>query len=136
MKLLEMEIENFRQFYGEQSIEFGSSDSKKNITVFHGYNGSGKTALLNAFIWCLYGETTSDLEAPDKLENERAAAEASIGAEMCVSVALRFEYHDEVYRVQRSRKSVKDGANSFRPGEADWICGGRRFWRTGDDRYE
>lgn len=118
MKLLEMEIENFRQFYGEQNIEFGSSDPKKNITVFHGYNGSGKTALLNAFIWCLYGETTSDLEAPERLENERAAAEVAIGTEICVSVALRFEYHDERYRVQRSRKSVKDGANSFRPGEA------------------
>ena len=58
MKLQELQLTNFRQFYGEQLIEFASGVGDKNITVLHGYNGAGKTALLNAFIWCLYGETT------------------------------------------------------------------------------
>jgi len=115
MKLLTLEMVNFRQFYGKQEIEFASGDSSSNITVFHGYNGSGKTALLNAFVWCLYGETTPDLESGEKLENERAVAEAGIGAETRVSVCLRFELRGEKWRVERHKTAVKTGSGSLEP---------------------
>ena len=77
MKLISMALHNFRQFYGAQSCDFATGDDPKRVvTVFHGYNGSGKTALLNAFVWCLYGTTTPDFQADDKLENEAAIAES------------------------------------------------------------
>lgn len=57
MRLRQLLINNFRQFYGERELHFPDGIDGRNITVIHGYNGSGKTALLNAFIWCLYGET-------------------------------------------------------------------------------
>ncbi len=107
MKLLSLEIKNFRQFYGDQEAEFASGETEQNITVFHGFNGAGKTALLNAFVWCLYAKVTEDFENPDRLENERAVALAGVGSEVRVSVCLRFEVKGEKWRVERSRVSVK-----------------------------
>lgn len=50
-------LTNFRQYRGTQTIEF-STDPQKNVTVVLGVNTSGKTTLVQAFLWCLY-ETTS-----------------------------------------------------------------------------
>jgi len=47
-------LENYRQFRGKQEIEF-STDPKMNITIISGMNASGKTNLLNAICWCLFG---------------------------------------------------------------------------------
>jgi DNA sulfur modification protein DndD len=109
MKLVSIEIENFRQFFGRQELTFASGEDGKNITVFHGFNGAGKTALLNAFVWCLYQDTTPDLENKDRLVNERAFAEAAIGANVTCSVTLDFEYRNERYRVERSATQSKLG---------------------------
>lgn len=105
-----MKIENFRQFYGAQTLDFAvGGESGRNVTVVHGFNGAGKTALLNAFIWCLYGETTPDLEDPERLHNESAVEEAEVGDELAVSVVLEFETPDARYRIGRTRKCVKKG---------------------------
>lgn len=53
MELLKIEVENFRQFYGKQTIEF--STGKNNITIILGENGMGKTGMFRALIFCLYG---------------------------------------------------------------------------------
>ena len=59
MILSSIQLYNFRQFYDASPIiEFSSG--KQNVTVIHGINGSGKTALLNAFTWVLYEEHTRD----------------------------------------------------------------------------
>lgn len=46
-------MKNFRQ-YRDVKIEFARS-TKKNFTVVQGVNGAGKTNILNAVTWCLYG---------------------------------------------------------------------------------
>lgn len=66
MILTKLQLENFRQFFGTQSLEFASKPDR-NVTLIHGFNGAGKTALLNAFIWCLYGKTTPDFEDSELL---------------------------------------------------------------------
>lgn len=53
MELLKIEVENFRQFYGKQSVEF--STGKNNITIILGENGMGKTGMFRALVFCLYG---------------------------------------------------------------------------------
>ena len=87
--------------------------------IFHGYNGAGKTALLNAFIWCLYGQTTSDLEAPKRLESERSVAEAAPGTEVAVSVRLVFIVHGECFIVERRRTVTKESDTSLRTTDAE-----------------
>ncbi len=55
MILKRIRLKNFRQFYGEQEIEF-SNESNNNITTILGENGCGKTGIYRAMIFCLYGE--------------------------------------------------------------------------------
>ena len=53
MILNKVSIKNYRQ-YRDVEIEF-AKDPKKNFTIIKGNNGTGKTTLLNALTWCLYG---------------------------------------------------------------------------------
>jgi DNA sulfur modification protein DndD len=47
-------MKNFRQ-YLDVKIEF-ARDPAKNFTIIQGVNGAGKTNLLNAITWCLFGD--------------------------------------------------------------------------------
>jgi len=100
MKLQSITLENFRQFYGRQTINF-SEHADKNVTVVYAPNGGGKTALLNAFTWVLYGETTPGFEQPDAVVNFRALHEARDNVDVSARVVLVFEHDDAVYTVDR-----------------------------------
>ncbi len=50
-----IKLKNFRQFR-DQKIVFASQKDEKNITIIEGSMDSGKSTLLNAITWCLYGE--------------------------------------------------------------------------------
>lgn len=62
MKIREVKITNFRQYYGSNSLELGTSP-EKNIVLIGGMNGYGKTNLLLALVWCLYGEKISQADS-------------------------------------------------------------------------
>ena len=98
-----LELENFRQFYGHQEIEFSAGD--RNVTVFHGSNGSGKTTLLNAFTWLFYEKVSFTQD--DKLASERALAEAEPKDIIEVRVTLDFEDDDVRYQASRSYDVMK-----------------------------
>jgi DNA sulfur modification protein DndD len=50
-----IKLKNFRQ-YQDEKIEFAGPENEKNFNVIKGTNGAGKTNLLNAITWCLYGK--------------------------------------------------------------------------------
>ena len=64
MKFKKIILNNFRQYKGNIEIEF-SVDPDKNITVVYGGITCGKTTLLQAFNWVLYG--VANLQNKDKL---------------------------------------------------------------------
>jgi len=68
MKLHKIELDNFRQFKGENTIKFADS-SEKNVTVIYGENGRGKTGLFRSLIFCLYGDRTLPQDEGGKEEN-------------------------------------------------------------------
>lgn len=55
MRIESIEIQNFRQYRKEKFV-FPKLNGKKDIHVIIGENGEGKTNILNALTWCLYGE--------------------------------------------------------------------------------
>lgn len=59
MKFLRLEVDNWRPFRGQSSMDIATSADRP-ITLIFGKNGGGKTSLLNAIYWCLYGKM--DLE--------------------------------------------------------------------------
>ena len=54
LKINSVELKNFRP-YEDIKIYF-SQDKKKSITIIEGNNSAGKTSLINAMLWCLYGK--------------------------------------------------------------------------------
>ncbi|MEH7514246.1 AAA family ATPase [Gottfriedia acidiceleris] len=107
-------LNNFRQYYKIQKIDFSISPTR-NITVIHGENGSGKTALLNAFSWCLYG--ILNLPNEEKIINEHALSSASLGEMVEASVTLKYNHNNKFYTLTRSVKAtaVEDGIHYFEP---------------------
>jgi DNA sulfur modification protein DndD len=108
MKLLSIEINNFRQFFGPHHLELGLQ-ANKNIIVIHGENGSGKTTLLNAFKWCFYGQTDFD-SLNENLLNERCVAESSAGSKINMSVTVEFE-HENMRHTAKRESIFKKTAN-------------------------
>jgi len=106
MKLEILTLNNFRQFVGEQTLSF-SQDKDNNITVIHGENGAGKTALLNSLYWIFYDEIY--LPDPEKLVSEKAIAESEIGEEIKVEGVLKFSHDNKIYTIQRRKIFRKKG---------------------------
>src|SRR5437667_5082659 len=109
MKLTALTVDNFRQFYGRQRITFARTEDR-NVTVVHGANGAGKTALLNAFTWGFYKQFTPAFEAPDHLVNERAWSEARQSQEVSTRIVIEFEHEDRNYTLERVTAYKKNPA--------------------------
>jgi len=111
MKLEVLTLNNFRQFVGEQTLSF-SQDKEKNITVIHGENGAGKTALLNSLYWIFYDEIY--LPDADKIVNEKAIAESDVGDEIKVEGVLKFSHDEKIYTIQRKKFFRKGNENDIK----------------------
>ncbi len=99
MWIEQISLKDFRCFFGEHAIEF-SQDPTKNVTLIHAENGVGKTTLLNALLWCFYGDTTAKFEKRDDLVNYDARAAGRTHA----YVEVLFEHNDNRYRARRYTK--------------------------------
>jgi len=105
----ELTIENFRQFYGKKTIKF-AADKTKNVTVIHGFNGSGKTTVLNVFTWLFYGEFSQDFDNPEYLETEAAFFQLKPGEHLVTSAKLIFDDKGRKYTAYRRIVIGKDRA--------------------------
>lgn len=95
-------LNNFRQFKDRQEIVF-SDLRERNVTLIHAENGFGKTTLLNALLWALYGRDgfTDDFEKPDSLIYEGLAHYAKDKNSAKASVELTFTHDTERYILTR-----------------------------------
>ena len=104
MKLLSLRLQNFRQFKGQSpEITFGSSKDRP-ITVFFGTNGAGKTALLNAFTWTLYGTTSRGFLLPGQVVNNAAIREAKPNEVVETWVEIKFEHLGYKYVIRKTSR--------------------------------
>ena len=122
MKLLRARIENFR-LLKEVDLEF-STDTDRNLSVIRAANESGKTTLLTALQWGLFG----DRALPERGRNFRhSPLDASSGETKSVTVSVEIDYRrsdiaesDVTYRLTRSvTETVKGG--EWKKGRPD-VC--------------
>ena len=100
MIIKSIEIKNFRQFKNTQKIVFSTSKDE-NITLILGDNTSGKTTLLQSFLWCFYGE--ANFKSKDALLNSIAAYEMiASGEDDEVKVSIELEHQGMEYFITRS----------------------------------
>ena len=74
LKFQKIELKNYRPFVDE-FIDF-SQENKRPITIVEGKNSAGKTSLVHAIHWCLYGD-------------EKDIAESSKGKPRCNKKTMR-----------------------------------------------
>ncbi len=86
MRLESIELVNWRSF---PACEI---DLSANVTVVIGQNSAGKTALLNAFVWGLYEQTTPGFSKPDDLCNHQAKYELGVGETAKTEVVVTFRH--------------------------------------------
>ena len=102
MIIKELKMCNFRQYVGEQLIEF-STDPDKNVTVLIGINTSGKTTIIRAFEWCLYGKNGFDDQV---LLNSEVRSNMNVGDTQETWVSVAFSFNDRVYTLKRKFKYI------------------------------
>lgn len=107
MRLLSLSMRNFRQFEGSTpKVEFAHTGDRP-ITVLFGSNGSGKTALLNAFTWLFHGEFTDAFTERDQLVNRNAIRHAAVGESVSCEVEVQFEHIARKYVLRRTKTVTK-----------------------------
>lgn len=101
MKLERLALENFRQYAGRHELEF-APPGPANVTLIRGLNGAGKTHLLEALHWCLYGGLSVE-ELRDTVSKGQLA-DSSPGEQFPLAVELFFEHAGLKYRAKRSAR--------------------------------
>lgn len=61
MYIKKITLNNFKIYFGDNTIVFPDV-SAKNVSIISGDNGYGKTTLLTALVWCLYGNQLQDVD--------------------------------------------------------------------------
>ena len=74
MKPLQLTMRAFGAYAGEQIIDF-TLLGDKNFFLIHGPTGSGKTTILDAISFALYGSASGDLRESKNLRSDYAPAE-------------------------------------------------------------
>jgi DNA sulfur modification protein DndD len=104
-------LNNFRQYKGAQPPILFSTDKEQNVTVILGVNTSGKTTLIQAFVWCLYEKV--NFKTRDVLNIEVAKSMDLFSAqEVFVEIVLIHE--DREFTIRRTQKSTKSDADKFK----------------------
>ena len=77
-------VENFRGLGGEHSL-----DLDRDLTVLVGKNATGKSSLLNAVEWCLFGaQVTKKSDSGIAERGDWALAHAGAAGDVCVILEL------------------------------------------------
>ncbi len=113
-----MLLKNFRQFYKENIIEF-AQHKNQNITLVLGDNTSGKTTLLQAFLWVFYGE--ANFRRKEALLNSKVAEEMlQSNEEENVEIEIELEHQGVEYTIHRKLTYYFDD-NGVRPNKTSEV---------------
>ena len=110
MKIESITLQNFGPYFGEQKIELSTSEDAP-IILIHGENMRGKTHLLHAILWGLYGKVKA--HSGETLDDSDFANwdKRDAGSPFEVGVTIEFSERNENYVLKREFTCEKDPLN-------------------------
>ena len=100
IEIIELEINNYRQFGGEQKIKF--QGRKKGFSTIIGENGAGKSNILNAINWCFYKkEPHQGKNEGLYIINKNYLQSLKTGDEGTMSVKVKIKKGDDEFHISR-----------------------------------
>ena len=89
MILKQLYLKNYRTYRGPETIDFATGE--QNITIIKGNNEVGKTTIMNAITWCLYGREYYKDEGNEPIYSRSTSYDLEVGGEDTVEVRLVLE---------------------------------------------
>src|SRR5512142_2093219 len=114
---LRLRIAGFLSYREPVEIDFTTFD----LACISGQNGAGKSSLLDAITWALFGQARRRDEALINLQSKTA------------EVAFTFQYEDSVYRVQRALPRGKNAILEFQVLDRQDVVARQRLAPNGGD---
>lgn len=122
LQIKKIHLQNWK-CYENQVIEF-DLNTDKNIWIIWGLNGYGKTSILEAVLWCLYGNEvvlpkelikaeTDTQEGTEEKQGYFYFPNVKINPELELLVSLTLQKGDRTYVISRVAKRVKRGSTFF-----------------------
>ena len=96
MRPLKLRIQAFGSYVDEQVLDFETALADAPFLLIHGATGSGKTTILDAIVFALYGESSGDIREGAMLRSSTAPPDQTTEVEYVFSLGQRR------YRVLRS----------------------------------
>lgn len=104
MQLLSLKMKNYRRFNQETTIDFAVGD--KNVTVVRAENGAGKTGILMALLFGLFGTVKYEqFQIADDKDFMVSAPLLTNGKTAFCTVTVAFEEDEAKYEIQRTIKA-------------------------------
>lgn len=101
MIVKQISLSNFRQFTGEQVIRF-STDANKKVTIIMAESGVGKTTLIQAFQWILYGECKYKTVLNTVIRNEMEPHSSEY-----IKCSINLVHGVDEYTITRTQRYIK-----------------------------
>ena len=121
MRPLKLRFFGIGSYAGEQELDFEHGLAGSGLFLIHGATGAGKTTILDAITYALYGEASGqNRDKNDTLRADRAPEDEATWAELTFSLGAAR------YRVYRSLKHQKPGRKGITPAKAE-------LYRTDDE---
>jgi DNA sulfur modification protein DndD len=96
MKFRKLTIENYKSFQFSTEIVFPSGEDGRSIFLIGGMNGAGKTSIMEAVTYCLYGAKADEI-----FRNINRREKAKSNANVAFELAIEMDDHSELV-VKRS----------------------------------
>jgi len=110
MKPLVLAFRAFGPYAGQQTLDFRRLGNRS-LFLIHGPTGAGKTTVLDAICFALYGDTSGGERDPRRMRSDHA------GPDLRTEVSFEFALGEQVYRVVRTPeydRPKKRGAGTTR----------------------
>jgi exonuclease SbcC len=121
MKPVKIEIQAMGPYKNKEVIDFSNLGEKK-FFLIHGPTGSGKTSILDAMTYALYGDTSGDERSLEQMRSQWADGDTES------HVIFEFYIGGKLYRIKRSprqtlNKKRGSGTREVNPEAALWLIG-------------